>query len=139
MRKTNVFYFVMFLQFFSYSLLGYYTYILISDKSKSEALLFVIPILFTYLFEKLYEGHNRKYCKKVQEIELKNIQAINTYMISVMVILVITSFNGVDVMKWARAEVSNFWVYALSALITSAFLSTIFNFTLPITKVNRKE
>lgn len=137
MRATKLCYFVMFLQFYSYSMLGYSTYDLINDNYLSDVPLFVIPLVFTYLFEKIYEGHNGHYSKKVQEIELKNIQSLNTYLIVVMIILVLTAYNQIDILKTFRYTVSNFWIYALSAIPTSLLLIYIYKFSL--TKLNEEK
>lgn len=137
MRATKLCYFVMFLQFYSYGMLGYSTYDLINDNYLSDVPLFVIPLVFTYLFEKIYEGHNGHYSKKVQEIELKNIQSLNTYLIVVMIILVLTAYNQIDILKTFRYTVSNFWIYALSAIPTSLLLIYVYRFSL--TKLNEEK
>ncbi|MGW8124559.1 hypothetical protein ACWEYS_01795 [Staphylococcus xylosus] len=127
----------MFLQFYSYGILGYSTYDLINDNYLSDVPLFVIPLVFTYLFEKIYEGHNGHYSKKVQEIELKNIQSLNTYLIVVMIILVLTAYNQIDILKPFRYTVSNFWIYALSVIPTSLLFIYVYRFSL--TKLNEEK
>lgn len=137
MKATKLCYFIMYLQFYSYSMLGCYAYILINDKNLNDVPLFIIPLIFTYLFEKIYEGHNGSYSKKVQEIELKNIQSLNTYLIFVMIILVLTSYNQIDILKYFRDTGLNFWIYALSAIITSFIL--LYIYSLSLTKLKEEK
>lgn len=97
-NRSRLSIFVMYLQLYTYALIGVYLYEMVNSNKLSDLALFVIPIIFTYLFENIYEAHNLKLEESRKEIELKDIKAINVYCIAVLIILTVFAFNNINIL-----------------------------------------
>ncbi|QUX18680.1 hypothetical protein RES5_004355 [Staphylococcus haemolyticus] len=87
MKATGVFQFIVFCQFFIYSLFGMKIQLLF-DTKESDYLYFIIPLFFTYIFDNLYTVFidSCKLTEKLKKVESNNIRFINIIMLVAIII-----------------------------------------------------
>lgn len=122
--------FVMYSQMFCYTLIGFNLYSMVNSNKMSDLILFIIPLIFTYLSENVYEGHNDKLGQERRTIELKDIKSINVYCISVLLILTIFAFNKVNPLSWIHIDNLNICTTIIATLLTNLIMLIVYSFSL---------
>ncbi|HDE8789968.1 TPA: hypothetical protein PD491_002600 [Staphylococcus aureus] len=124
-RFSGLLYFVTYLQMFCYGLLLPPIQTITKSDINTDFYLFILPLLFTYIFENIYDINSDTNSLYNYDKEMKVLKSANIIIIFIMGALFINLINGINILEFFHISKKIDTLYIFVLTITCFFITFV--------------